>query len=117
MKGQSALIAGLHYTVWDGLFMISRFIHDKSGNVAMMTALAALLILAGVGAAMDFTRSGNLRSAYQDLADAAVLAAARSRDKDLAPMDAIAKAHIAKLNDTGTTPTVTTQLSEDGKYL
>lgn len=97
--------------------MPRKFIDDRRGNVAMMTALAAAVIIGGAGAALDFNGANNLRTSYQDMADAAVLAAARSRDKRQSSMAAIAEAHVEKLNDTGTTPRVTTRLSEDKKYL
>lgn len=56
---------------------LSRFSGDPSGNVAMIFALSAALLLAAGGGAVDFMRMGAERASMQEAADAAALAAAR----------------------------------------
>lgn len=97
--------------------MISKFMTDSRGNVAGMAGVAAMVIIGGVGAALDMSGAGNLKANYQDMADAAVLAAARSRTKQERAMSKIADEVVKTTNDTGTNPKVTTTLSADKKYL
>ncbi|MGB6228672.1 MAG: pilus assembly protein TadG-related protein, partial [Litorimonas sp.] len=97
--------------------MIRRFFDHTGGNVAGITAVVLMLLMAGTGAAIDVSGASNLRSSYQDMADAAVLAAARSREPNQLAMSAIADSTVATLDTSGTNPTVTTTLSTDQKYL
>ena len=53
-----------------------RFIGGNGGNVAMITALAAIPLLASVGIAVDYVRGVRAHSEIQQVADAAALAAA-----------------------------------------
>lgn len=85
--------------------------------MALMSAIAMGALVAGTGAALDMGGATKLKHSYQDMADAAVLAAARSRVKEHAPMHKIAKAAVQAINDTGTTPTVTTTFSDDKKFI
>lgn len=97
--------------------MISRFFKDTRGNVAGMVGVVALAVIGGAGAALDISGASNLKSSYQDMSDAAVLAAARSRTKQERAMAKIAQEMVNTTNDTGTTPKVTTTLSADKRYL
>ncbi|ARQ00440.1 TadE/TadG family type IV pilus assembly protein [Pseudorhodoplanes sinuspersici] len=58
------------------------------GNVAVIFALAALPLLVGVGVAIDYAKSANVRTHLQSTLDAAVLAGAR----ESSPSAQIAKA-------------------------
>jgi hypothetical protein len=57
--------------------MIRNFAADRRGNVAMMFGLAALPVLAGVGATVDYGRAALARERMQAAADAAILAVAK----------------------------------------
>ena len=97
--------------------MIKRFLNDSRGNVAAITAVTGLLLAGGVGAALDIRGASNLRGEYQDMADAAVLAAARSKVKNQAAMARIAQDVVDTIDTSGTSPVATTVLSDDKKYL
>ena len=51
---------------------------DTSGAVAIIFALAAVPVIGLTGASLDYSRANEIRSSYQDAADAAVLAVASS---------------------------------------
>ncbi|MGB6319165.1 MAG: pilus assembly protein TadG-related protein, partial [Litorimonas sp.] len=97
--------------------MFKAFRQDTKGNVAGIAGIAALLLVGGIGATLDITGSANLRSSYQNMADAAVLAAARSRVKEESAMANIAELTVRELDTSGTNPVVTTTLSDDKRYL
>jgi Mg-chelatase subunit ChlD len=61
------------------LDLIKRFGRNTSGNVAMLFALATSALLAGSGAAVDYSRYSNARSAIGAAADAAAIAGAKTR--------------------------------------
>src|SRR5690242_7469268 len=52
------------------------FASDRSGQIALMFALAMLPISLGVGAAVDYSRAGSVKAQLQSALDAAVLAGA-----------------------------------------
>jgi Flp pilus assembly protein TadG len=58
-----------------------RFITDRRGNVAMLFALSAFVLIGFVGAALDFSRVMTLRMAAQNALDAATLAAAELQSR------------------------------------
>ncbi|MEM7300811.1 MAG: TadE/TadG family type IV pilus assembly protein [Pseudomonadota bacterium] len=58
-----------------------RFVQNKAGNVAMMTGILLIPMMAAVGAAVDYSRVNSYSNAYQQSADAAVLAASKVRDQ------------------------------------
>lgn len=93
------------------------YFKDKKGSMAAYFACALMVVCMGTGVAVDMAGVQKLQTKYQDIADAAVLSAAKSRPKEQGPMHTIATAVITKLNDTGTTPTNTTTLSSDRKTL
>jgi len=53
--------------------ILKHFIRNRDGSVAPMLALAALPLLGFVGAAVDFSRAANVRTAMQAAADASAL--------------------------------------------
>lgn len=53
-----------------------RFGADSKGAVAIVFGLAAIPMVGLAGASLDYSRAADMRSAYQDAADAAALAAA-----------------------------------------
>ena len=57
--------------------MITGLHRDRRGNVALIFALIAPLLLAFVGAGIDYGRYGVTRAALQEIADAAAIAGAR----------------------------------------
>lgn len=61
--------------------MFKRYLKDTSGNFAMIMAVSSLVLLSGVGAAVDYTSMTRQSSLMQDYADAAVLAAVIARKK------------------------------------
>jgi len=60
---------------------LTRFSHDRCGNVAMMFALTATALLGLVGVALDFTRTITVRDSVQNALDAATLAAAELQSR------------------------------------
>lgn len=54
--------------------LIAAFASNTRGNVAMMTGLAAIPMLAGVGCVVDYTMASMMRTKLQAVADAATLA-------------------------------------------
>jgi len=96
--------------------MLKRFIKNTSGNFAMMFAVGLVALMAGVGAAVDLNTMVSTRSSYQNMADAAVLAAARSGETDPDKLQKIAKDFIATNNFRGDTLQVETSLSPEGRF-
>jgi Flp pilus assembly protein TadG len=90
--------------VWERLRRVAR---DGGGNVAIIFALAALLIVGLVFGALDVTRLSNARRELRDTLDAATLAAARSGATDDAGLKAAGtkymKAQAARLGIKGLT--------------
>ncbi len=58
--------------------LLSRFARDRSGNVAMIFGLTALIVVTVVGGAVDYGRWLNAKTQNQGALDAAVLAAGRT---------------------------------------
>lgn len=57
--------------------LFRRFCEDRKGNAAILFGLCVIPVMGLVGAAVDYTRAANIRTAMQAAADAAALAAAR----------------------------------------
>jgi Flp pilus assembly protein TadG len=57
--------------------MLRRFLHDKRGNFAILTAIAAVPLFGVMGMGVDFARVTTARGVLQDRADEAVFAMAR----------------------------------------
>ncbi|MEM9599469.1 MAG: TadE/TadG family type IV pilus assembly protein [Pseudomonadota bacterium] len=92
---------------------IHSFARDTRGNMAMMTAVMMGVAILGVGAALDFTLMTNQSNDLQNMADAAVLAAARSGEEDNAKLQKIAQAVVDSHNLDGAELTVKARLDGD----
>ncbi|MDH6229963.1 Flp pilus assembly protein TadG [Mesorhizobium soli] len=82
--------------------LLNRFWRSKSGNFAMMFAIALPAILAAVGLALDVTNLMTARSNLQNALDSAVLAASRLADASSSRTDAFDgffRANIANRSD------------------
>ncbi len=66
--------------------IVSRFAVSRSGNVAVIFAIASIPLVAAMGLAVDYTRAAQTDSAMQDAVDAASLAL--SRQTNLSTMTA-----------------------------
>ncbi len=73
--------------------MISKFFHNKRGNVVITFSLAFIPIMLSVGAAIDYSRSANLHSRIARATDAALLATVSNimNEVDLDDIDAVNK--------------------------
>jgi Flp pilus assembly protein TadG len=76
--------------------LMSRFWRSDSGNVAMILAIALPVLVTLGGAGLDLQRAAVARSTSQDAADAAVLAAAASRDQELTNLRETAEVFLAQ---------------------
>lgn len=74
---------------------------NSSGNVAIMTSISALMLVVGVGAAVDYTKASARENDIQNLADMAVLAAASAKDKEPAELQSMVESLIAEHNTQG----------------
>src|SRR3954469_4549113 len=77
------------------------FLRDEEGAVVALAALSIPIMMLAIGAAVDYSRAGALKTRLQDGSDAAVLVAAKSapamNDSDL--LAATTKAFKANVND------------------
>ena len=62
--------------------LLKRLIKDRGGNFGIMSAILIPVVFATAGVALDLNRMVNLRSALQDSADAAAMAAATAMASD-----------------------------------
>lgn len=88
--------------------MFLGFMKNISGNVAIMFAICLSMLVMSVGAAIDISRLHDYKTSIQDIADAAVLAAAISGETDQITLQLIAEASVNANNTT--TSALTTQL-------
>ncbi|HVV61915.1 MAG TPA: VWA domain-containing protein [Pseudolabrys sp.] len=58
--------------------LLTRFIKDRRGGVAPMLAIAALPLIGGIGAAIDYTQASTTRTAFQNALDATALMLSRN---------------------------------------
>jgi len=77
--------------------MFKRYLKDTSGQFAIMFSLSATALLVVTGVAVDIMDIHSKKSEYQDLSDAAVLAAAVSGEQDPAALQALAEVTVAEL--------------------
>ncbi len=94
--------------------MLKKYLKNTSGNVAIMFAVSVMTILVGVGAAADFASLNSKKNTYQNLADAAALAAASSGETDKAILEQIATTYVAEVNLTGDTLKTKLKFSKKG---
>jgi len=62
--------------------MWAKYVKDTSGQFAIMFSVLAVFLLGLIGVAIDVTTIHSAKQKYQDLSDAAVLAAAISGLED-----------------------------------
>ena len=60
----------------NGQDILSRFRKNEDGNMAMLFALGAVVVIGEMGAAMDFSTLSNAKARSQSIADATALNAA-----------------------------------------
>src|SRR5689334_2881922 len=87
---------------------LSSMIRDKAGNFGILTALGALPVIAACGAGLDFATAHSKRTELQSVADAAVLFAASSGERDETKLKQIARNVFASManNQFGATPVI-----------
>jgi len=83
--------------------------------MAVIFAVSLMALMAGVGAAVDLSAMVKKRSGFQNMADAAVLAAARSGEVKRHKLQKVAKAFVAANNFSGDHIDVKANLSRDGR--
>lgn len=93
--------------MWDSFRKCQR------GNMAMMTAVSMLVVMLGVGAAIDYGSMNERSSNLQNMADAAVLAAAASGEDKHADLSRIAREVIRTHNKEGWSLSVDVRLEDD----
>jgi Flp pilus assembly protein TadG len=88
---------------------LQRFIKDRAGNVYVIFAIVAPILLLVVGAGIDYSYAENTKRALQDATDAATLAVsaavARNPNLTVASLQILAQTVLAA-NLPGTTPTI-----------
>lgn len=111
--------------------MLTQFLHDRRGNIAMMFGLLSIPLIAATGAAVDYSRAYDQRMIVQNALDAAVLAANRligsaTREQIEAEAEAFFRANVAGRLDIdldffteidGGTVTLTTELAVPTSFL
>lgn len=68
-----------------------RFARDERGNVALIWAICALVVLGFIGVALDFSRAHAVKQSLQNAADSAALVAERMADKPFSERQAAAE--------------------------
>ena len=61
--------------------IVQRLRDETLGSVSLMFAFAALVLMGAVGAAMDYSRAGNVQTSLQRAVDGAALLAAKTYDQ------------------------------------
>ncbi|MCC5979844.1 MAG: pilus assembly protein [Salinarimonas sp.] len=85
--------------------VINRFFADTRANIAMVFAVAIIPVIAAIGAALDYSRWADARSAVQAMVDStAVQAVGRSRDR--AALDAAERALRERLEKVAHAPII-----------
>jgi len=96
--------------------MLKSYLRNTAGNMAITFAISAMFLLAGIGAAIDFNTMSTNRSAYQNFADAAVLAVAASDDDNIAVLRKIAQDTVNGNNFSDQVLTTNLTVLPDGTY-
>ncbi|MBB1090657.1 pilus assembly protein [Rhodopseudomonas palustris] len=103
----------------EGRGSLGRFASDRSGNIAVIFAIALLPILGFIGAAVDYTNASRVRAKLESAQDAAVLLAVSNSAINKTVADAQADAvqfFNATLDGYGLSATIDLSVSEnDGK--
>lgn len=79
--------------------MIRKFFSDRSGNFAIMSAVLALPLVLSAGLAVDYARYSASHRHLQELADAAALALAASKEQNREKLEKMANDVIAANRD------------------
>ncbi|WP_102959514.1 TadE/TadG family type IV pilus assembly protein [Mangrovicella endophytica] len=93
--------------------IFDRFRHDAKGNFAVITALLAVPLVFGMGAAIDLARSQNAQTRLQDAIDSAALAVVKDSGFDQTKANDIA-AKMVKANYGTSYSDLTVQLTSWG---
>ena len=90
--------------------MLKRYLHDTSGQFAIMFSVCVTMLIFGMGAAVDLAAMQKERSQLQSMTDSAVLAAAALKTDKLADLKKASKESIDANNFDGLNITTTTTL-------
>ena len=93
--------------------MLNRYFQDRSGQFAIMFAVASTALLIAVGVAVDIQGVTKGRKRLQDMTDSAVLAAAASREDKIGALKQIAEDSMDGNNNLNWVITTHTSLSSD----
>ncbi len=97
------------------LRILKSFKKDTSGNFAATFAVGLMMLMVGVGAAIDFTGMSSKETSYQNMADAAILAAVRTGSSDHAVLLQAAQDVVDAHNTSGETLTTTMTFEADDR--
>lgn len=78
--------------------MFKKYLSNTAGNISMMFAVTAGMLIIGVGAAIDITNSISKKTTMQGMSDAAALAAVTSGETNYAAIKAFVDSSIAVNN-------------------
>lgn len=95
--------------------LLTRYEKNQSGSFAVVFALILLVFILVIGVAVDTNFMQRKKSNMQNIADAAVLAAARSGETELTQLTDIARQYVAANNTSGETITTTVALTDNGR--
>ncbi len=95
--------------------MLASFSKNISGNMAVIFAVSLMMLIAVIGAAVDMSAMVKQRAGYQHMADASVLAAARSGETKRKKLQKIANNFVNGNNFTGDDIDVKAHLSREGR--
>ena len=92
-----------------------KYIQNIQGNMAAIFAVVLMTLMMGVGAAVDFSSISSKNSKYQNLADSAVLAAARSGETKKGKLKKVARDFVKANNTSGDKLTTNVVLNKNGR--
>jgi len=92
--------------------MFKRFLHNTSGNIAIIFSISLVALFGVAGLAVDFVSMSQQHKKFQIFADAAVLSAVLSGKQEIAALQEIAEKTVAANNASGKVLTVETQILE-----
>ncbi len=93
----------------------NKYASDDGGNVAVIFAVSTLMLLCGIGVAIDFTNAYKNKTKLQNATDAAVLAAAKTGDNDQAKLLKVAKDVVASHNNFANPVDTRLTISSEGR--
>ena len=95
--------------------MLNNYIKNTSGNMATIFAVSIMVLLMGIGAAVDLNYMSSKRADYQSMADLAALAAARSGEEKKPELLKVAEAAVEANNFSGETLKTTVDITKEGR--